>query len=329
MTPGRTFEALLAETLGDEALVRRALGLFEADLRELALVALGDWQAAGIASPEMFEPVAALSRPSWGSWNGLLAGLRRARRAALRSATAEQRQRIDAAHLLASVLEALDRSLAPEVAESLRPLATLTRATSRKLRVGDALAMPITLRNRLAHDAPADPAWWSQAAEALRPLVQFLAREDPWARLASEPRPQPWFLAAEDGESWVFNGLTHDLVPVYVRHGSSRHAEQTAHSVLLALAALLGKADVQERDFRKLLGRLAPEEMRGVLMGDFLVSRPVGRGGFATGTWLANSARGARWRSRSSTTGCPRTRACASSRKRRSCPVSTTRTSSR
>jgi hypothetical protein len=52
--------------------------------------------------------------------------------------------------------------------------------------------------------------------------------------------------------------------------------------VLLAIQRLLGRSDLQEDNLRRLLDRLAPEELKGVLLGDYLVGRPVGRGGYAT-----------------------------------------------
>jgi hypothetical protein len=63
-----------------EPFVRRALAAMEADLRALALVALAEWEKTALVAPELFQPVAALQRPSWGTWNGLLIALKSARR---------------------------------------------------------------------------------------------------------------------------------------------------------------------------------------------------------------------------------------------------------
>ena len=70
----RSHGDLLAAGLGPEPFVRRALGLLEADLRALALRALADWEAAGVASPpEPVLAIAALQRPAVGPWHGGLA----------------------------------------------------------------------------------------------------------------------------------------------------------------------------------------------------------------------------------------------------------------
>lgn len=45
----------LLEATTPESLVRRALGLFEADFRHLTLIALADWRASGVVSPVLFE----------------------------------------------------------------------------------------------------------------------------------------------------------------------------------------------------------------------------------------------------------------------------------
>src|SRR5437868_5449149 len=51
-----------------EPLVRRGLRLLEADFREMALLALADWEQTGLVAPELFAAVASLRRPSWGMW---------------------------------------------------------------------------------------------------------------------------------------------------------------------------------------------------------------------------------------------------------------------
>src|SRR4051812_12489178 len=76
---------LLALALSPEKLLRQALRQLEADLRELALLALADWDRLGIVAPELFRPVAQLQRPSWGHWNGLLSALREVRKNILRT----------------------------------------------------------------------------------------------------------------------------------------------------------------------------------------------------------------------------------------------------
>ena len=54
-------------------------GVLEAELRDLALLALADWEKSGIVEPDLFPAIAALQRPSWGTWNFVLQSLRTAR----------------------------------------------------------------------------------------------------------------------------------------------------------------------------------------------------------------------------------------------------------
>ncbi|MDA1017631.1 MAG: hypothetical protein O3A00_24630, partial [Planctomycetota bacterium] len=70
---------LLDEEISSEQFVRRALQQFEADFRMTALLALADWSRLELVSQELFESIASLQRPSWGTWNGLIAGLKKAR----------------------------------------------------------------------------------------------------------------------------------------------------------------------------------------------------------------------------------------------------------
>ena len=118
---------------------------------------------------------------------------------------------------------------------------------------------------------------------ALRALGDLHERE----RLCAPPPgaealPAPWFLD-QDGTPYAFNGLTPESRVVYVGPGgTSVFSEERAQPVLLAFQRLLGKTAQREADFRRLLGSAAPEDFQGVLMGDYLVGRPVGHGGFAT-----------------------------------------------
>jgi len=250
----------------------------------MALLALADWARRGIISDEMFSAVASLQRPSWGMWNGLISALRNARKATLRTGDASQRQALEQARVLEHLLSMMDGVVEPAVAMALKPLGELTRTpVGSKLKMGAVLAMPISLRNRVAHDTPTDPAWWEQAASAMRPLMEFHAAQDPMRLpgIATE-YPSPWFLV--DGEQVLsFNGIERDFAVLYVNDaGISKPYEERTQEVLLAFQRLLGKVDEQEKDFKKLLSKLAPEEIKGVMMGDWLVGHPVGEGGFAT-----------------------------------------------
>ena len=109
-TTANRYEALEASGPDPEDFVRRALALLESDFRELALSALSSWEQTGLVSKELFGAVAALQRPSWGTWNGLLASLRNARKAALRTASGGERDRVSAAAELNGVLSALEES---------------------------------------------------------------------------------------------------------------------------------------------------------------------------------------------------------------------------
>ena len=275
--------SLLEADPGPEPFVRRALGCLEASFRELALVALADWQRTRVASSELFQATASLQRPSWGSWNGLLLALRQARKEALRTATPETRARIERAELLSRALALLDETVPAETAKELEPLGELVRVrVGSKLKTSALLGLPISLRNRVAHDSPTEESWWRDAARALRPLVAFHAGKEPCRIADPATLGEPWFLAVE-GSPWAFNGLGHDDAAMYVSPtGVTRAAPERTQAVLLAFQELLGKADARERDVKRLLARLAPEEIQGVVLGDWLLGKPRGAGGFAT-----------------------------------------------
>ena len=83
---------LLSVHADSESFVRQSLALLEADFRKTALLALSDWSQLELVSAEMFQAVASLQRPSWGTWNGLLSALKNVRKNQLRNAGDEERQ---------------------------------------------------------------------------------------------------------------------------------------------------------------------------------------------------------------------------------------------
>jgi eukaryotic-like serine/threonine-protein kinase len=262
--------------------VQRALALLEARFRTLALRGLADWERLDRPAPELFRVVAALQRPAWGHWNGLLSGLRDARKHALRTATVTEREKIKKATTLEAILEFLDRETGPEHTTLLRALADVTRTTlPRKSRMATLLTMPITLRNLVTHFAPVDPAWWERAAHALQLLQDAEALRPPLPTM--DRLPEPWFWSPPDsGDVYTFNGLREDAVIYAAPNGEPRDVPAMLRSVLLAFQRLLGKTEQQEGSLKRLLSKTAPEELKGVLLGDYLVGRPVGSGGNAT-----------------------------------------------
>jgi WD40 repeat protein/serine/threonine protein kinase len=282
MYPPATHEARPAAVADPAAFVRSALAKLEADLRELALLALADWDATGLIVPDLFRAVAALQRPSWGHWNGLLAALRSARKAVFRGGSVADRDRARGAAVLAAALDRFDREAPADLVAVLGPLAELTHTSlTARPRDGAVVALPIALRNLVTHFAPTDPAWWRKAADALRPLAD---RPPLCADLPQpDPPPEPWFAAdPATGEPCAFNGLRDDGAVYASRAGTPVFLPDRLGPVLAAFARLMGRAGAREENARRLLAKLAPEDLRGVLLGDYLVGRPVGRGGFAT-----------------------------------------------
>ncbi|MGY0578631.1 MAG: hypothetical protein ACW7DR_11450 [Paraglaciecola chathamensis] len=60
------FSNLLTKGLTDEVFSRQALGLLEAEIRELALLSLQEWLKLKIVSPDLFSVMANLRYPAWG-----------------------------------------------------------------------------------------------------------------------------------------------------------------------------------------------------------------------------------------------------------------------
>jgi len=269
--------------LGAETYVRRALAALEGESRRIALIALGEWAALDVVAPELFNAVAGLQRPAWGTWNGLLAALQLARKNCLQSRDAAALTNIERSEGLSVVFEVLNQNVPPDIEEALKPLAELARIKRRgPLKSLAAVTMPIPLRNQIAHNNPTACDWWEAARTALRPLLDFVFGRNPWPGLDRDGfYRRPWFISIDD-EQWVYNGYDSGGAVYVSETGHSRVSAEVGPEVLLAFQRLLGKTAIQESEFRKLLGRLAPEDVKGVLMGDYLVGRPIGSGSYGT-----------------------------------------------
>jgi serine/threonine protein kinase len=273
--PASRYERLL-EILDHDDFVRGALSELEFDFRGGALVALAEWERLDVAASELFRAVASLQRPSWGHWNGVVGALRASRRGVLRTGDAESRERVRGATRLSSVLDLWDTPVPAEVDVS--ALARLANSRESRPTIGSVLALPITVRNRVAHAPPSD---WTEFAGALRPLVVALAER----RLEFPSVPDelsPWIVNHE-GEPWLFAGVDDRFQVMHQsRSGKLRESASLSQAFVESLQRLLGKEKVRDTNFQRWLTQYATDDIKGVMLGDYLVGRPVGEGGFAT-----------------------------------------------
>ena len=229
---------------------------------------------------------------------------------------------------LTAEVDHLDAEADAALAESPWPLARMVRTTlSRRPRLGGLLALPITLRNDVVHFCPSEPEWWEQARERLRPLVASGVRsgDGPRAVLTPADRREPWFFGGG-----AFAGLLDRAVLYASPEGEVRPSEEMMQPLLAALNQLFGREELQAANLKRLAERV-PDELKTVLLGDFLTMAPVvGRGGFAAVyPRRAGRAPGRKVAvKRCCTRGWTPTAASASARRRRCWRTSTTPTSS-
>jgi serine/threonine protein kinase/WD40 repeat protein len=264
--------------------VARALAGLEAVTRGAALRALAAFERGGGPAPGLARALAAvLLRPSWGAWNGLLRDLRPARRAARRVAGDDEREHLEAAAPLHATLAALGARLDDELAAAARALAALAGpAPGLAPTCQQALELCLALHGRCVHAPPADEAWWASAAAALEVLDE--AFEALRAAAAGPPgAASPW-LVEHEGALLAFAGLDGESARYLAdgAGGAAFAAPALAPDVLRAAQRLLGEGAAPPHDFRRWLGRLAPEDVPGVLLGGYLVGRPVAERGLVT-----------------------------------------------
>lgn len=268
----------------DEEFVRRALRALERDFRRLALTLLIDWEQTGLTARELFPSLASLTRPSWGTWNGLLDGLRAAVRSVARNGDADALDRLAGASQVQQFIRLWDQPISTRASQACDVLGDLLGQTVRRARFSTALTLPISLRNAIEHgrapEPSSQPPWWRSAAESIRQLVAEHVEGQLGDSIRHDKAVPPWSIDV-DGECWYLNGFR-DSTPYYVGpDGDTRAEPLMASAVMLSFRGLLGQQDAEETEIRKLLAQLAPEEIRGVLLDDYLVGNPIGHGGFA------------------------------------------------
>jgi hypothetical protein len=116
----RAFEPTGTRATDPEGFVRLGLRALEAEFREIALLVLADWERLNLVAPELFAPIASLQRPSWGTWDGLIAGLANARKTVLRTGSAEARAKVESAAALAHLVAVFHNEAAPELVPAIR-----------------------------------------------------------------------------------------------------------------------------------------------------------------------------------------------------------------
>ena len=274
------YQQLLNANLPADPFARQALALLEAELREMALLGLQEWLKLDIVSPDLFKAMASLRFPSWGSWNGLLIDLRKVRNKALRQSNKAKRVQIEQSELH-NLLNRLSQNIKNDHTKAWLPdfYKQFKQSQPTKPTLQHILSTPIGLRNRIAHDNPTDPQFWQTLSLALHPVIEWLSTENLLDDHHQLSHSVPWFIKKEQ-QCFTYNGFNAkgDALNYVGNRGTLLENSEHVHRVLQILKQIMGKTDLQESDFRELLGKLAPEERKGVVMGDYLVGKFIGKG---------------------------------------------------
>lgn len=272
-----------------EEFVRSSLNVLEVHFRKMCLLLLGEIASNNIHIRSMISEIAGLQRPSWGCWNGFMLGLLKERRRILNAGTQEQREAVGkseglswAAGFMEENIEIKDNSLL----DIFERLGCLNHSKNRRnnLKVRELLSLPIYIRNRMAHDNIADNQWWTDAGIILNFLLNWYLHSGILDHTEKPGFNEPW-LIEKDGVLWCYNGINikgEDSIVYYVSlTGSSMVDYGRSGSVILGFRRILGEEALQEANFKKLLNKNIPDELKGFLLGGYIVGEKTGEGGFA------------------------------------------------
>ncbi|HEX2945899.1 MAG TPA: DUF5050 domain-containing protein [Clostridia bacterium] len=276
-------------TISQQEFVKEALVILESDFRKMVLSMLGELVSSNIHLKSIYPEIAALQRPSWGCWNGLLLSLLRARRNVMNSGTLAERESIGKCPGLSAAAGEMEQSVEIDddkffgiLEKSGYMSASQKRASNLKAR--ELFSIPIFFRNRIAHDNIQDDKWWEDAAHILSYILQWYAAS-PFDRYNSTVTAnEPW-LQEEFGEFWCYNGVStnngENVVHYVSLSGKNKVDTDRAGRIILGFKKILGEEELQEANFNRLLNKLAPEELKGFILGGYMVGEKAGEGGFA------------------------------------------------
>lgn len=277
-----SLQMLEDQHLSPREFVPKALILLEAGFRGIALEALGDWHKTNLSSDKLFHSIASLNRPSWGAWNGLLDDLQNARRQGLRNGSQAEREAIESASTLQEILARREKRVPEHLVEELSGIREHVRYEfSSKTRFKKMMELPIAIRNIIAHQGPDKDEWWDWARQTLLVLIPELDRGK-CLEPVSECPGEPWFYFV-DGVPYSLNGLSNSNEAIYSAPFTvSIYDEVKGGRILEIFKDILGQSRLAIEDFKTLTRKARPEESKGIFLGEYLLHRPIGEGGFAT-----------------------------------------------
>ena len=281
---------LLKENLNlqDEVIVKELLNYLEMEFRKICLNLISEITESGITLKSMYSEIASLQRPSWGCWNGFLLGALKERRRILNTGSQEQREIINKAKEMtwASIYMEQDEEIEDEkFKEKWQSIVGQTFNNKKKsAKVKELLSIPIQIRNRVAHDNVQDKNWWKDVKYILSYITEWYFKSEIEKHSSKIHEGEPWLIKSE-GELWCYNGIDtragENTVFYVSESGKSKVDHERDGGVILALKKILGEEELQEANFKKLINKLAPEELKGFFLGGYIVGEKSGEGGFA------------------------------------------------
>lgn len=279
-------EKLLNESISlqDEIFVKEALNYLEMEFRKICLSLLTEITSANIILKSMYPEIAGLLRPSWGCWNGFLQGILKVRRNILNTGTIQQRDTVNKSIGLAWAAMRMEESEEIKDFSFREKWGNIGGYKKNSLKTRELLTIPIMIRNRVAHDNLQDINWWADVRYILSYILKWYLKSGIEERYLNILPGEPW-LTQSDGELWCYNGINdkgEQSSALYVSlSGKSKVDHNRAGDVMSAFKKVLGEEDLQEANFKKLINKLAPEDLKGFLLGGYIVGEKSGEGGFA------------------------------------------------
>ena len=284
------YQKLLKQNLSAEKFTRKALSLLEAQLREMALLILQDLINTGFViqkTDRIQQALGGITHPAWGNWNFLIRELNNLYNYHLEAPASTDKdnfKKLEQANILDELLLKLTSNV--KSTDTHGWISALYRFKDKKQKPPRSISLqqlltdvPIYLRNQIVHSTPDDKSYWQNTTTVLTPLIQWLADTPKISSLSHYPHKAPWFI--DDGKS-PYNGLStkKDIAFYPNENGVPQAHKEMAREVLLGFKTLFGEIEKQDADFLRLLNKYTPEDLKGVIMGDFLVGKFIGEGAY-------------------------------------------------
>ncbi len=245
----------------------------------LSLTMLTQWERLDYFSPNLYSAISGVFEPSWGKWNRLIIDLGKMKKEIVKSEDANLVENFSNLENFHKILEFMNSRISKESSESFVSIGKEIDIKFSKIKISSLLEAGRSIRNRIAHSHTSHE-WNEKAKELLVLILEELDNSKEYQSIKFD-FDEPWAIE-ENNQLYFYSGFSGKNLVEYVSlEQNPLRIDRTLGDLTIKFAKLLGSKEIHSEDIQKIIRNSAPEELKGVIIDDYLVGKPVAAGGFA------------------------------------------------